>query len=157
MRRLIFLMLCITTAMSIQAQKDRGINDIFEGNGIDKSRITETIIRGEQLEPYHLTVFHSIKFNATEKERNDIEKQFYTYISQNASRNDGGKPNSEMESRGGHLYYAIAEVKPLSPFDRRYICYQCSSTPMAGTFSLTLVSLEGKVSLQNLRKMFKKK
>lgn len=156
MKRLIFLMLCITTAMSIQAQNELNIDAIFKGKGIDKSRITETIIRGEQLEPYHLTAFHSIKFNVNDKERNDIEKQFYAYISQNAARNNGGKTNSEMESRGGHLYYAIAEVKPLSPFDRRYICYQCS--PDANdTFRLTLVSLEGHVSLQNLRKMFKKK
>lgn len=157
MKRLIFLMLCITAAMSIQAQNELSINDIFEGKGIDKSRITETIIRGEQLAPYHLTTFHSIKFNVNEKERNDLEKQFYAYISKNAARSEGGKTNSEMESRGGHLYYAIAEVKSLSPFNRRYICYQCSSTPIVGLSSLTLVSLEGHVSLQNLRKMFKKK
>ncbi len=148
-------MLCITTAMSIHAQKELSINDILKGNGIDKSRVTETIIRGERLKPYHLTSFHSIKFNATEKERDDTEKQFYTYITQNAAQGKDGKTNSELESRGGHLYYAIAEVKPLSPYDRRYICYQCS--PDANnTFRLTLVTLEGRVSLQNLQKMFKK-
>ncbi|MBQ6965003.1 MAG: hypothetical protein IJP82_04855 [Bacteroidaceae bacterium] len=156
MKRLMILILCAITTVSIHAQKWLSISDIFEGKVIDKSRITETLIKGEQLEPYHLTSFHSVKFNATEKERDDIEKAFYTDMTQHAAKNSSGKPNSEMENRGGHLYYAIAEVKPDSPFDRRYICYQCSKGAHA-TFGITLVCLEGHVSLQDLRKMFKKK
>ena len=156
MKRLFILMLCFIATLNIQAQKELSIDNIFEGKGIDKSRVTETIIRGDQLKPYHLTSFHSVKFNATESERDEVEKQFYIYINHNELRNNDGKTNSEMEIRGGHLYYGISEVKSGSPFDRRYICYQCGSSTH-GFFSLTLVILEGHVSLQDLRKMFKKK
>mgnify|MGYP006873053893 CR=1 FL=1 len=156
MKRLTLLILCIIATAGIHAQSRVSISDIFEGKVIDKSRITETLIRGEQLEPYHLTSFHSVKFNASEKEREEVEKAFCADMTQYAAKSNSGKPNSEMENRGGHLYYAIAEVKPESPFDRRYICYQCS-TGAHGTFGITLVCLEGHVSLQDLRKMFKKK
>ena len=156
MKRLILLILNVVITASLYAQKGLNINDIFEGKVIDKSRITETLIRGEQLEAYHLTAFHSVKFNATEKERNVVEKAFYADMAQNDIRKEKGKENSEMENRGGHLYYAIVEVKPYSPFDRRYICSQCS-TETHGAFGITVVCLEGQVSLQDLRRMFKKK
>ncbi|MBR1668594.1 MAG: hypothetical protein IJ693_09995 [Bacteroidaceae bacterium] len=156
MKRLILLILCTVSMTSIQAQRGLNINALFEGKVIDKSRLTETLVRGEQLEAYHLTAFHSIKFTASEKERDLAEKAFYADMTQNDIKKDKGTLNSEMENQGGHLYYAIIEVKPDTPFDRRYICYQCSEGTH-GTYNITLVCLEGKVSLQDLRRMFKKK
>lgn len=156
MKRWILLVFCTTVAMAIHAQKRLNISDFFDGKDIDKSSVTETFIQGDQLKPYHLTSFHSVKFNTSEKERDYLEKDFYGYMMRNAVKTAGGKSNCEMESRSGHLYYAIVEVKPSSPFDQRFISYQCSTTPR-GTCDITLVCLEGHVSLQDLRKMFKKK
>ena len=63
--------------------------------------------------------------------------------------------NLELEYRDGHLYYAIVQIADIRKGLHRYICYQ-SRTNMA-EHTITLVYMEGKASLADLRKTFKKK
>ena len=63
--------------------------------------------------------------------------------------------NLELEYRDGHLYYAIVQIADTKKGLHRYICYQCRQE--TGGNSITLVYMEGKASLADLRKTFKKK
>lgn len=154
MRRFTALVICLLALPYAHAQSGLYINDVFEGKDIDKKKMVETLIRGEQLARYRLTAFHSVKFTATEQLRDVVEKKFQMDMERNAIPQKG-KQNCEMELRNGHLFYAIVEVGTRSSVERHYISYQCSTTTAPGKFNITLVYIEGHCDINQLKKIFK--
>lgn len=153
MKRVILLIICFISLVTIHAQSGLYINDVFEGKDISKKEMVETLIKGEQLAQYHLTVFHSVKFTATEQQRDAVEKKFQMDMEHN-TKNSNGKQNCEMEMRNGHLFYAIVEVDSHS-FERKHISYQCSATTAPNKYNITLVYIEGYCDIKQLKKIFK--
>lgn len=153
MKRFLLLILCLVSLVHADAQSGLYINDVFEGKDISKKEMVETLIRGDQLSQYLLTVFHSVKFTATEQQRDAVEKKFKMDMEHNTKKS-GNKQNCEMEIRGGHLFYAIVEVNSRSD-ERRYISYQCSATTAPNRYNITLVYIEGYCDLKKLKKIFK--
>ena len=86
------------------------------------------------------------------KLRDEVEALFEEDMKGRLSEDD---ENIELEYRDGHLYYAIVQLTDSKKGLHRYICYQCRQT-MGGN-GITLVYMEGKASLADLRKTFKKK
>lgn len=154
MKRFILLIISLIVISYAHGQSGLYINDVFEGKDISKKDMVETLIKGEQLAQYHLTTFHSVKFTATEQQRDAVEKKFQMDMERN-TKNLHSQQNCEMELRNGHLFYAIAEVDTRSWPERRYISYQCSATTAPNKYNITLVYIEGRCDLNKLKKIFK--
>ena len=157
MKRIILLIICILSLANANAQSGLHINDVFEGKDISKKEMVETLIKGVQLEQYQLRVFHSVKFTATEQQRDAVEKKFQMDLDDHIKTYSDNTTNYEMERRGGHLFYAIAEVNARSHSGRQYISYQCSATTIPNKFNITLVYIEGYCTFDQLKHTFKKK
>lgn len=142
----------IGITLSTTAQEGLRINEVFEGHVVAEQFMQESLVKGDNLAPFNLKVLHTVKCIANAKERITMEQLFEEDMKQCISDDDS---SMEMESRDGHLYYAIVQLKDKARGIHRYICYQCRDR--SSHFDITLVYMEGKASLADLRKTFKKK
>ena len=97
-------------------------------------------------------MLHTVKFAANDKERAKADALFSMDMEGRISDDES---NMEMESHNGHIYYAIVQLTDSQKGRHRYICYQCKEK--ASHYDITLVYMEGKATLADLRKSFKKK
>lgn len=134
------------------AQKGLCINDVFEGKVVLKNQMKESLIKGDNLASYNLKVLHTAKFTTHNINREEVEKLFYEDMKNRPSEDE---ENMEMESRNGHLYYAIVQLTDNEKGAHRFICYQCRDN--RARYDITLVYMEGQASLADLRRTFKKK
>ncbi|MDE5561702.1 MAG: hypothetical protein K2J00_07905 [Bacteroidaceae bacterium] len=151
MKHLLITLMLLGIALPISAQKGLHINEIFEGCIIQKPGMHKTLIKGESLEPYKLTVLHTVKFTADRSCRDKVEALFSKDMGECLSDKD----NLELEYHDGHLYYAVVQIADTKNGLHRYICYQCRIH--AKEYDITLAYMEGKATLADLRKTFKKK
>ena len=134
------------------AQQGLQINEIFEGKVIDKQCMLESLVKGENLAPYNLKVLHTVKLAANDEVRAKVDHLFNEDMKERISDDDS---NMELESRDGFIYYAIVQLTNNKEGTHRYICYQCKEK--SNHHEITLVYMEGKATLADLRKTFKKK
>jgi len=151
-RLLIILLMSVGITLCATAQEGLRINEVFGGHVVSKQFIQESLVKGDNLAPYNLKVLHTAKCVANNKERTTIEQLFEEDMKERISDDNS---NMEMESRDGHLYYAIVQLKNGARGTHRYICYQCRDR--SSHYDITLVYMEGKASLADLRRTFKKK
>lgn len=152
MKHLLISLIIFALALPLAAQDGLEINRIFKGEIINELAIKESLVKGENLAPYKLRVLHTAKFTVGDAKRDEVEALFEEDMKGRLSQDD---ENLELEYRDGHLYYAIVQLTDSKKGLHRYICYQCRQT-MGGN-GITLVYMEGKASLADLRKTFKKK
>jgi len=152
MKHLLISLIIFAFALPLAAQDGLEINRIFKGEIINELAIKESLVKGENLAPYKLRVLHTAKFTVGDAKRDKVEALFEEDMKGRLSDDD---ENLELEYRDGHLYYAIVQLPDTKKGLHRYICYQCRQT-MGGN-DITLVYMEGKASLADLRKTFKKK
>ncbi len=164
MRHILYIIACLLTALPASAQKNLAVNDIFDGDIVAKTYMVENMIKGEQLNPYKLTYFRSIKFKATPEERKKIEKLVNEDI-KNSLDLEQERQGTTVESKTSNsqespLSYAMmtlpadGKYSPENP-NRWYLCYQC--TPFKkNEYAITLVFMKGHATIKELRKMFKK-
>ena len=134
------------------AQEGLHINEVFEGKVIDKQYMQESLVKGQNLDPYKLKVLHTVKFSGDKTHRGKVDALFNMDMQERISDDDS---NMELESRNGFIYYAIVQLTDNKEGTHRYICYQCRDR--SNHYDITLVYMEGKASLADLRKSFKKK
>lgn len=139
-------------ALCATAQEGLHINEVFEGKVIARQYMQESLVKGENLAPYNLKVLHTIKFAANNSQRARADALFNMDMRGRISDDDS---NMELESRDGFIYYAIVQLTDEKKGRHRYICYQCKEK--SRYYDITLVYMEGKASLADLRKVFKKK
>ena len=151
-QRLTIWLMLLGIALCASAQEGLHINEVFEGKLLDKEEMQESLIKGESLEPYKLEVLHTIKFAASSKERAKVNALFTKDMEERISNDDS---NMEYESHDGYIYYAIVQLTDSKKGRHRYICYQCRDK--SDHYDITLAYMEGKASLSDLRKTFKKK
>jgi len=152
MKQLLITLVAIVAALPLSAQKGLRIDEVFKGNIVNELALQESLVKGESLEPFKLKVLHTVKFTTSSTQRDRVEALFEEDMKGRLSDDD---ENLELEYRDGHLYYAIVQIADIRKGLHRYICYQ-SRTNMA-EHTITLVYMEGKASLADLRKTFKKK
>jgi len=131
---------------------------------VAKTYMVENMIKGEQLNPYKLTYFRSIKFKATPEERKKIEKLVNEDIKNSLDLEQERQGSQEQglaqNLTTAPLSYAMMTLPPDGKFDpnspnRWYLCYQC--TPFKkNEYAITLVFMKGHATVKELRKMFKK-
>ena len=151
MKHLLITLILIGITLPISAQKGLHINEVFEGGIIQKTGMRKTLVKGESLEPYRLAVLHTAKFTADSSCRDKVEARFSEDMGESLSDKD----NIELEYRDGHLYYAVVQIADTRNGLHRYICYQCRIN--AKEYIITLAYMEGKATLADLKKTFKKK
>lgn len=152
----IVVMLCVS--LCAFAQEGLRINEVFEGEVVFKHDMQESLIKGESLAPYKLKVLHTAKFTTFDPIREEVEERFREDMKNHIYENE---EDMELESRNGHLYYAIVQLTNTKKGSHRYICYQCKEVKKDGSelsdYNITLAYMEGSASLADLRKTFKKK
>lgn len=151
MKRLCLLIcLLMMPLLVVVAQKNLHVNAIFEGKIIPKNRMVETLAKGESLEQYRLSYFRSVKMNVTDME--------YTSIYELVTKDVGMETLAEDMEYGrdnDKASYFILHLPKQQKLER-YLCYQCYEASRGGK-NITLVYIEGKASMKELKKMFKKK
>lgn len=146
---LLIVLLVVPLFMAV-AQKSLHVNSIFEGRIIPKKRMVETFVKGEALEQYHLSYFRSVKMNVTDME--------YTKVWEVVMKDVGMETEAKNLEYGGEndqVSYFILQLPKHQELER-YLCYQCYDASRGGK-NITLVYIEGKASMKELKKMFKKK
>jgi len=153
MKRIYIIMnMLLGITLYATAQEGLQINEVFEGKVIDKQCMLESLVKGENLAPYNLKVLHTVKLAANDEVRAKVDHLFNEDMKERISDDDS---NMEFESRDGFIYYAIVQLTNNKEGTHRYICYQCKEK--SNHHEITLVYMEGKATLADLRKTFKKK
>ncbi len=150
MKRIIVCFFILSAPLWALAQKGLHVERVFDGGLIPRNRIEETMVRGAALKEYKLELYRGMKMEVDSVERQHIETLVMNDGKGMMDREDG----AEYEMQNGHLTYCILSLPAIR--HKRYLCYQCyKSRPDA--FTVTLVYLEGKATLRDLRKTFRKK
>ena len=149
MKRIIILTICLVTVLvETAAQKDMAVAPVFAGKVIPKKRMEETLVKGESIHKFKLSLFRSLKMEVSTAERDTIES---LVLLDAPGMEDSSE--TEYEMKDGHLSYCIVS---LPAQQKRYLCYQCyESRP--DTYQLTLVYIEGWATLKDLHRTFKRK
>lgn len=149
MKRIIILTICLVAALAeAVAQRDMAVSPVFAGKVIPKKRMEETLVKGESIHKFKLSLFRSLKMEVSAAERDTIESLVLRDV-----EGFEDSPEAEYELKDGHLSYCISS---LAAQQKRYLCYQCyESRP--STYQLTLVYIEGWATLKDLHHTFKRK
>lgn len=143
MRRVLAVLILVIGSSAVSlAQKGLGINRIFEGEIVPKDQITETYVKGSDLEEYDLTLFRSLKIMCTTYQAASIDR----IVSLDGKINTFSK---EEKIEGGVLCFAFYQF-PAKNSINRYMLYQRNGN------NIKLVYIEGRASKEKLEQMFKK-
>ena len=132
----------------ILAQKGLNVSPVFEGTVIPEKRMVKTLVRGSQAKSYKLSLFHSLKMEASAEECDQIE----TLLKKDCHGLES-ESVQEYGMRDGRLSYLIAQLPDRDNL-HIFLCYQCYEEP-EGNFHLTLVYMEGAATIMDLYKIFK--
>lgn len=136
---IIFLGILLPFGWTLLAQPSFATKKAFDGKVLDRSTVVETMIAGKQLAAYHLTSFHSLKYNAGSEEAQTVEDLVLA---------DATHANEkETVFVEGKLAYAVLAFMT-EPSWNEYICYQSDGT------TATLVYMAGSATLDDLKSIF---
>lgn len=153
---------CTTLALGLTAlaalAQTPDLSDVFEGKVVAKDEMVETFLGGSRLEPYHLTMFHSVKFFASDAEVAKVAAAVLEDFDQAVEK--------ETVFASGKLIYAILVftekerdllIGPGVKVDKyiynRFVCYQLTETEGARQM-VTLVEMKGTAQLEDLKALF---
>lgn len=133
----------LLAAMPAAAQQGLHVDPVFKGSVIGADRLIETMVKGNKLKAYNLTLFRSLKATVSDEEARRIENLVQQDIRLATDK--------ETLSRGGQLVYALLRVRS-DEKSNHYLCYQRS--PYHAQWQVTLVYLEGQATLTDLKNIF---
>jgi len=152
MKRFILFILTILACIAmVHAQNDLHVFPVFQGKIVPQKRMIETKVQGESLKHYNLTLFHSVKMNASNVEMTEI----WDCVMKDINAQPTEAKDMEYGREKDLVSYCILRLKPQGKL-QRYLCYQCYEASQGG-YNITLVYMEGRASLSELKKTFKKK
>ena len=148
MKRIItIIVLMLVLVVEGQSQTGLQIAELFNGQYKRKDNAIEVVVKGNQLERYKLKVFRSLTVKNDPKDFERIEK----LVKQDESK----ALSKETGHIGERLYYAFYCFPPEGEY-YRYIFYRNSSLRKMESNELTLIYMEGNVTMDELKVMFKK-
>ena len=147
--RKILIIVILMFAWVVEAWSQEGlyIAELFNGQYKRKDNAIEVIVKGNQLERYRLKVFRSLMVKNDPKDFERIEKLVL--------QDEKNAINKETGHIGQRLYYAFYCL-PSKKNHYCYIFYRNSSLRKVEDNELTLIYMEGNVTLDELKAMFKK-
>ena len=147
--RKIFLIVVLMLGWVMEAKSQEGLQiaELFNGQYKRKDNAIEVVVKGNQLERYKLEVFRSLTIKNDPKDFERIEKL--------VEQDEKHAISMETGHIGERLYYAFYCFPPEK--ERfRYIFYRNSSLRKTESNELTLLYMEGNVTMDELKDMFKK-
>ena len=145
MRRYLTIILSLMCMATANAQSHLNIGLVFDKNAKWHSMFTAVILEGKYLEPYNLTLFKSL----TTHDHRDYDR-----IEQLVEKDGKNAIDKECGYINNKLYYAFYLMKPKND-KYQYIFYRNSSLRKNEPNEVTLVYMEGYLTLNELKKMFK--
>ena len=148
MRR-IFTIIVLMLAFVVEGQSQTGLQiaELFNGAYKRKDNAIEVVVKGNQLKRYKLEVFRSLTVKNDPKDFERIEKL--------VEQDEKNAISKETGRIGERLYYAFY-CFPSEKNHYRYLFYRNSSLRKTEPDELTLIYMEGNVTMDELKKMFKK-
>lgn len=144
---MLLAVLLLTSATAL-AQSGLSVNGAFGGRYKQRSDVSEVLLRGKEAKAYGMTLFRSLKAPGTSAIAAEIEEMV---------RRDGKGAVSRSEgAKGGHLYYAFYELRPLSAAQRRYIFFRNNATAGKKDGTMTLIYIEGPITKAQIGQKFGK-
>ena len=141
------IILMLAFVVEAQSQTSLQIAELFNGSYKRKDNAIEVIVKGNQLERYKLEVFRSLTIKNDPKDFERIEKL--------VEQDEKHAISKETGHIGERLYYAFYCFSPQKG-RFRYIFYRNSSLRKTESNELTLIYMEGNVTMDELKVMFKK-
>ena len=136
-RILLFILIFGSLCIGVQAQEGLAIGAAFDELAVKKNA-TEVVMGAGRLKKFHLSFFHSLEIkNPSTAEQQRMEALLQTDATQSILH----------EENTSHKLYELPQRKGM----HYYIFYRCSSQ------SLTLIYIEGKASMKQIREQFLKK
>lgn len=129
------------------SQEGLRIGELFNGSYKRKNNAIEVAIKGEKLKRYRLNVFRSLTIKNDPKDFERIEKL--------VEADEKNAVSKETGRIGERLYYGFYCFSPHKG-KLRYVFYRNSSLREVESNEMTLVYIEGNVTMDELKKMFKK-
>ena len=145
MKRLIFIILC-TISVLIASAQDLHVNDCFSDNILDNKCVTAVKVKGERLDAYKLSTFRSITITDNQHLATWVRK---------CVAHDASLANDREEGvKNGVLQYGFYVFRK-SGKKYSYIFYRNNNPGKSSITDVTLVYMEGKATLSELKQMFK--
>lgn len=139
------LILALLLAVTSTAQSHLNVAPMFEGKEGWNLKFTGVHIEGKELKPYNLTLFRSITTS---------DHRLYDKIESLVEKDGKSTIDKESGYINGKLYYAFYQFKPKNK-KYQYLFYHNSSLHEDSPNKVTVVYIEGYVTLTELKKIFK--
>lgn len=148
-QRLCTLAIVLAAMAPLSAQNGLHVAGAFGGTFQKQKDATEVLLRGYKVSAYNLSLYRSLVLSATNSNVIHIERMV---------RADGKcAVDKEVNTYGGHISYALYQLKPENDL-RRYIFYhnEAASTRKPSAPKITLIYMEGKATIDALKRSFSK-
>ena len=134
---LTLILLLLSPHLGMWAQKGLAIQAAFDELAVKKNA-TEVVMSGKRLKDFHLSFFHSLEIkNPSAADHQRLSSLVKTDAAQAVTR----------EESSDHKFYELPQRK----VNHSYILYRNSGQ------TLTLIYIEGKASLKQIKQYFQKK
>lgn len=144
MKQIIFLLFIALLTVNASAQKNLHVSPLFSGEYDRNENAIVVIVKGKKLEPYRLTLFHSISVNQSESDVSRFEKA----VLKDAQSAD----DSQIIKAGNQIaacYYQLPPAQNDQDGPNRFILFKKTAKDAA-----ILIYLEGRTQLDDLIKRF---
>jgi len=140
----ILIVLTLTLLLPLHARSQDGlhISAVFEGGIIHKDRIIETLVKGDNLNDYGISLFHSVRMEVDETE--------FQRIAALVQADAADAVSKEMEIAHGHLRFALLALPP-GQDGGRFLGFQSKASADSSRLSVIIVYLEGDTTLTDLK------
>lgn len=145
-KRFYIIFICLVATMAISAQ-ELSIDDCFEDNILARKSVTAVKVKGERLKAYNLNTFRSITVTADQRTASWVQRKVTKDAPLATDREEGIKD--------GRLQYAFYVFRHKNSKTYRYIFYRNNKPSEDAVTDVTLVYMEGKATLSELKQMFK--
>ncbi|MGM9804145.1 MAG: DUF6108 family protein [Muribaculaceae bacterium] len=146
MKRFLIIIFCMTAVIASRAQ-ELYIDQCFSDHILAKKSVTAVKVKGERLKQYNLSSFRSITVAADKKLATWVQKQVVHDAQLATDREEGIK--------SGQLQYGFYVFRNKNKRTFRYIFFRNNKPDDADVTDVTMVYMEGKATLSELKQMFK--
>ena len=144
--RFYIIFICLVATIALSAQ-ELNIDDCFGDHVLAKKSVTAVKVKGERLKAYNLTTFRSVTVAADKRTASWVQRMVKKDASLATDREEGVKD--------GILQYAFYVFRHKKSKTYRYIFFRNNKPEQDAVTDVTLVYMEGKATLGELKQMFK--
>ena len=144
-KKLILFILSLLFPLAAMSQDRLQSNAVFEGRIVPKTRMVETLVKGEYLMDYGLSLFRSVRMDVDDADLGRISDLILSDAAKAVSK--------ETEIEHNRLRHALLALEP-EPGGRCFLCFQSRPSAEEGMTSVIVLYMEGDTTLTDLKEMF---